>query len=232
MKRYSPPLIALLFILLTSCKKEKNTGTMGFRLKTENRAAQVAGRVSSASVTWTAGRVSSASITWTAGHIFADKVEFEAEKNDEFEISYEGNVRRKIDLFTSVPQQLTNITIPPGKYDEIGIEIDIANSALDTALVLRGTYNNNGQTIPVLFFINELVELEAEAENVIVNDNNDFQALTTFNLAQLTVGITGSMLNAATITNGTLVISKTNNQSIYNKILENLDDMDNVDIDD
>ncbi len=205
---------------------------MGFRLKTENRAAQVAGRVSSASVTWTAGRVSSASITWTAGHIFADKVEFEAEKNDEFEISYEGNVRRKIDLFTSVPQQLTNITIPPGKYDEIGIEIDIANSALDTALVLRGTYNNNGQTIPVLFFINELVELEAEAENVIVNDNNDFQALTTFNLAQLTVGITGSMLNAATITNGTLVISKTNNQSIYNKILENLDDMDNVDIDD
>ncbi len=193
---------------------------MGFKLTTANRTSQIS------------GRVSSASITWTAGHVFADKVEFEAEKDDEFEISYEGRVRRKIDLFTSVPQQLTNITIPPGKYDEIGIEIDIANSAADTALVLRGAYNNNGQTIPVLFFINELVELEAEAENVILNDNNDFQALTTFNLSQLTVGITGSTLNAATITNGTLIISKTNNQTIYNKILDNLDDMDDVDIDD
>ena len=193
---------------------------MGFNLTTANRTSQIS------------GRVSSASITWTAGHVFADKVEFEAEKDDEFEISYEGRVRRKIDLFTSVPQQLTNITIPPGKYDEIGIEIDIANSAADTALVLRGAYNNTGQTIPVLFFINELVELEAEAENVIVNDNNDFQALTTFNLSQLTVGITGSTLNAATITNGTLIISKTNNQTIYNKILDNLDDMDDVDIDD
>lgn len=220
MKRFPPLLIGFLLILLASCKKENNTGNVGFRLKTENRTAQVA------------GRVSSASITWTAGHVFADKVEFEAEKDDEFEISYEGRVRKKIDLFTSVPQQLTNITIPPGKYDEIGIEIDIANSAADTALVLRGAYNNNGQNIPVLFFINELVELEAEAENVIVNDNNDFQALTTFNLAQLTVGITGSMLNAATITNGTLIISKTNNQTIYNKILDNLDDMDDVEIDD
>ncbi len=193
---------------------------MGFKLTTANRTSQVA------------GRVSSTSIAWTAGHVFADKVEFEAEKDDEFEISYEGRVRRKIDLFASVPQQLTNITIPPGKYDEIGIEIDIANSTADTAIVLRGAYNNNGQTIPVLFFINELVELEAEAENVIVNDNNDFQALTTFNLAQLTVGITGSTLNAATITNGTLIISKTNNQAIYNKILDNLDDMDDVEIDD
>jgi hypothetical protein len=220
MKHKSPLLSLFILLLLASCKKEKNTGNMGFKLTTANRTSQIS------------GRVSSASITWTAGHVFADKVEFEAEKDDEFEISYEGRVRRKIDLFTSVPQQLTNITIPPGKYDEIGIEIDIANSAADTALVLRGAYNNNGQTIPVLFFINELVELEAEAENVILNDNNDFQALTTFNLSQLTVGITGSTLNAATITNGTLIISKTNNQTIYNKILDNLDDMDDVDIDD
>ncbi len=220
MKHKYPLLTVFILILLASCKKENNSGNMGFKLTTANRTSQVV------------GRVSSASIAWTAGHVFADKVEFEAEKDDEFEISYEGRVRRKIDLFTSVPQQLTNITIPPGKYDEIGIEIDIANSTADTALVLRGTYNNNGQTIPVLFFINELVELEAEAENVIVNDNNDFQALTTFNLAQLTVGITGSTLNGATITNGTLIISKTNNQAIYNKILDNLDDMDDVEIDD
>ena len=220
MKQFSLLLTGALFIFLASCKKENNTGNVGFRLTTTNRTAQVA------------GRVSSVSITWTAGHVFADKVEFEAEKDDEFEISYEGRVRRKIDLFTSVPQQLTNITIPPGKYDEIGIEIDISNSTTDTAFVLRGTYNNNGQIIPVLFFINELVELEAEAENVVVNDNNDFQALTTFNLSQLTAGVTGSLLNTATLTNGILVVSKTSNQIIYNKMIDNLDDMDDVEIDD
>lgn len=220
MKPISTLLFGLILLALSSCKKENNNGSVGFRLKTENRTAQVT------------GRVSSASITWTSGHVFADKVEFEAEKDDEFEISFEGRVRRKIDLFSSVPQQLTSISIPPGKYDEIGIEIDLINNSTDTALVLRGTYLSNGQTIPVLFFINELTELEAEAENVIINDNNDFQALTTFNLAHLTTGVSGTSLNNATLTNGALIISKNTNQNIYNKFIENLEDMDYVDFDD
>jgi hypothetical protein len=212
--------MSLVLIILSSCKKEKNNRTIGFQLKTENRSAQVV------------GRLSSMSITWTSGHVFADKIEFEAEKDDELEISFEGRVNRKIDLFASVPQQLTNITLPPGKYDEIGIEIDIKNTATDTAFVLRGIYNNNGQNVPVIFFINELVELEAESENVIVNNNNDFQALTTFNLSQMTAGISGTMLNNAALTNGILIISNTNNANIYNRIIENLDEMDYVDLDD
>ena len=220
MKLFLPLSTALVLFIFSSCKKENNNASIGFQLKTVNRTAQVV------------GRVSSASITWTSGHAFADKVEFEAEKDDSLEISFEGRVRRKIDLFSSVPQQLTNISLPPGKYDEIEVEIDIANTISDTALVLRGVYNNNGQNVPVLFFVNELVEIEAEAENVEINDNNDFQALTTFNLSQLTSGISGATLNAANLTNGVLIISKESNKAIYDKMIDNLDDMDDVDIDD
>jgi len=210
----------LILTIFSSCKKENNAGQIGFKLQTANRTSQVS------------GRVASASIVWNSGSVFADKVEFEAEKEDEFEISYEGRVRRKIDLFASVPQQLTNISIPPGTYDEISIEIDFTNNTGDTAFVLRGTYNNNGINTPVLLIINEVVELEAEAEAVTIGNDSDFRAITTFDLSQLTTGISGNALNNATLTNGTLIISQNNNQAIYNIIRENLYDMDSVEFDD
>ncbi len=76
------------------------------------------------------------------------------------------------------------------------------------------------------------MEIETEKENVVITDNNSYTALTTLNLSLLTRGITESMLNSATRTNGTILISSTSNTNIYNIILKNLEDCDGIEFED
>jgi uncharacterized membrane protein len=54
------------------------------------------------------------------------------------------------------------------------------------------------------------------------------KALTTINLSLLTTGVSELMLNNAVLTNGTIIISSTSNANIYNIILNNLHDSDEV----
>jgi hypothetical protein len=208
-----------LLILLVSCSKDKNGSSINYKVKTENRTSTV-------------GRVTAGTINWTSGSAFADKIEFEAEKNDDDEVEFESRVGRRIDLFASV-SDLGSISLAQGRYEEIEIELDLAPSGSDTAFLLRGSYTNSASvTTPVVFFINELIEFKAEAEDVNVSSDNDFSALTTLNLALLTSGITEAQLDNATSTNGVIVISKSSNTGLYSTLLSNLQNMDSVEIDD
>lgn len=210
-------LLSLLF-MAGSCNKDKDGSSLSYRLKTENRTSSV-------------GRVTAGTVNWTSGSAFADKIEFEAEKNNEDEVEYESRVNRRIDLFAPV-SDLGAISLPQGSYEEIEIELDLVPVAGDTAFVLRGNFTNTAsQTTPVVFFINELIEFKAEAEDVTVANNNDFSALTTLNLALLTTGVTENMLNNATRTNGVIVISKDSNTTLYNILVSNLQNMDSVEFD-
>lgn len=208
-----------LLILVASCSKDKDGSRLNYKVRTENRTSTV-------------GRVTAGTITWTSGSAFADKIEFEAEKNDDNEVEFEARVGRRIDLFAPV-SDLGAISLEQGRYEEIEIELDLAPAGADTAFLLRGSYTNSAsETTQVLFFINELIEFKAEAEDVNVANDNDFSALTTLNLALLTTGITESMLNSATRTNGVIIISKNSNGSLYNTLVSNLQNMDSVEFDD
>lgn len=210
----------LLLIFMTSCKKNKNAGSVSFQLRSQNQSSVVA------------GRIQSGALTWNSGYVFVDKVEFEAEKNDDFEIQIESRIRRRIDLFGSI-SQISTIQLEPGKYEEVEVELDLISTATDTAFVLRGSYANNaGATIPVVFVIRDTMELEAEAENVVLTGVDDYRFLTTFDLSKLTIGITQTLLNSATLTNGVLVISATSNSSLYSILLSNINKMDGVELDD
>ena len=54
------------------------------------------------------------------------------------------------------------------------------------------------------------------------------KVITTINLSLLTTGVSELMLNNAVRTNGTIIISSTSNANIYNIILNNLHDSDEV----
>ncbi len=54
------------------------------------------------------------------------------------------------------------------------------------------------------------------------------KVITTINLSLLTTGVSELMLNNAVLTNGTIIISSTSNANIYNIILNNLHDSDEV----
>lgn len=212
-------MVVAALLLLASCSKDDNGGQLSYQLKTKNPNATVS-------------RTSGGSVTWTSGSAYADKIEFEAEKDDDNEVEYESRVARRIDLFAPV-SQLGNISLPPGRYEEIEIEVDLAPSVTDTAFILRGSFSNNiGYTVPVVFYINELLEFKAEAEDISIGSAADITALTTLDLSQLTTGITESMLSSATLTNGILVISATSNAALYSVILSNINNIDDVELDD
>ena len=214
-------LLVLVTGLLVSCKKTKSAGNVSFQLRTQNRTS-----------TLVPGRLQSGSLNWTSGTAFVEKIDFEAEKDDDMEWELESRVGRRIDLFGSVAQ-LGNLQLIPGRYEEVEVELDLGSRNGDTAVVLRGTFvNNTGATIPVLFFVRGAVELRAEAENVVLTGTDDYRFLTTFDLSLLTKGISQTQLSNAQLSNGVLVIAANSNSSLYSKILSNLNDMDDVELDD
>lgn len=212
-------LLAAVSFSLFSCTKDKESTNLNYQVQTTNRSTGV-------------NRIAGGSINWTSGSAYVDKIEFEAEKNDDVEIKFESDANRRIDLFAAVAN-LGNITLPEGKYEEIELEIDLMSTGTDTAFLLRGIFTNStNQTTPVLFYISDVVEFETEAENVTINGGNQFTALTTLDLSLLTAVISESQLNAATRTNGVIVISKNSNSGLYSTILSVINSIDEVELDD
>lgn len=230
MKRITLALVAMVGTLLFfSCKKSKNGATVSLQLRAQNNTAVVGGRLDPSSI---AARTQSATLTWSGGSAFVEKFDFEAEKDDNFEIEIERRVSRRIDLFGSV-SQLGSIQLEPGKYDEVEVDLHLRSTGADTAFVLRGSFvNQAGTAIPIVFFITDAMEIESEVENVVLSGIDDYNFLSTFDLSKLALGITQTQLNNATVTNGTIVISKTSNTALYNIIYNNFQRIVDVELDD
>lgn len=212
MKLILPILSFSAVLFLTSCKKNNESSDATFKVKTTNRSALV-GR--------TAGTV-----TWTSGFASANEIEFEAEKEN-LQIELKSTARQRIDLFAPI-SSLGTITIPPGIYDEVEFEIHMSSTPTDPALELRGTYN----AIPIVFRVNSPLEIEAEYDDVTIGQGNNFNAIISLNLSLLTLGITDANLSSAQLTSGEIVISSTSNIALYNIMLANLKNIDEVEIDD
>lgn len=205
-------------LALFSCKKE-NTSTPGVTYK-----------IKTANATSTVGRVMLGSIAWTSGYASVSEIEFEAENNN-VEIEYKSETRQKIDLFSPLTT-LSTIIVPPGTYRDIEFEIEIEPNGNDAALELKGLYTSGAASTPVVLKINSEIEIESEKNDFTVTGTGSYSALTTLNLSLLSVGISESMLNNATKTNGVIEISATSNTSIYRIMLEKLKNCGGVEVDD
>lgn len=203
----------LLIFMFLSCQKDTNGPSgINYKMKTTNRTA-------------TAGRAEG-TITWTSGHASATEIEFEAERQDS-EIELKSGTQQRIDIFSPL-SSLGFIAVPPGTYEEVEFEVHLAPNPPDAALELRGNYNGT----PIIFTINTPLEIEAEFENVTITQNNDFTAIINLNLARLSQGITDAALSAATLTNGEIVISATSNVALYNIMIANISEIDEVEFED
>lgn len=211
--------LAVVAASFTSCKKSDNKNlSVNYQLRVENTSNSL-------------GRPLNRTITWTSGSAFVSKFDFEAELNDDNEVEFENRINRRVDLFSGV-SNLGAISLNPGRYEEIELDLHVRSTATDTAFVLHGSFTNSSNvTTPVVFFISDSFEFETEVENVTINSIDDFRALTTFDLARFTLGVTESALNSATQTGGRIVISANSNSSIYSKLLNNLQQMDRIDWD-
>ena len=205
-------------LFLVSCKKENSDPPgISYKLQTSNRSSVV-------------GRVAAGNIVWTSGYGNASEVKFEG-KAPSGELEYKTTVQQRIDLFSGI-STLGNVTLPPGSYQEVEFEVKLNPTATEPALLLNGTYTSTGPAIPIVFRIATPLEIETELNNVTVLANNGYNALTTLNLSLLTRGISQTMLDNAVKTNGTILINSSSNVDLYNIILNNLKECDDIDFDD
>ena len=207
--------LSITTLIMVSCKKEQNSASPGisYQLQTKNRASVV-------------GRVESGNIVWTSGYGNATEVKFES-KGPNGKLEYKSNLQQRIDLFSGV-SVLGNITLPPGTYQEVEFDLELNPTATEPAFLLNGSYTSTGPATPISFIISTPFEIKTEMNNVSVSANNGYNALTSLNLSLLSRGITQTMLDNAAKTNGTIIISSSSNVDLYNIILNNLKESDEI----
>ncbi len=203
-------------LLFAACKKNNSSPEVRYQINTISRSSTVA-------------RTLSGTVQWTSGYMNATEIKFEAENNTT-EVEYKSVAPQRIDLFAPLTT-LGIIALPPGTYTEVDFEVELAPNGSDASLELKGTFTSGVIVTPVIFRVGSALEIESEKDNVTIADNASYTALTSLNLSVLTQGITEAMLNNAQRTNGVIIISAASNTNLYNIILNNIGDMDEVEFD-
>lgn len=209
--------------LIFGCKKANTSNGVSYQFKTINPSTAVAYSSGNPSIMSPVG-VQGGTITWNSGYASATEVKFEAERSGSH-VEFQSETPVKIDLFAPL-STLGNLNIPTGVYDTAQFEIDLSPTSTDAALELHGMYD----TIPVIFRITKNHEFDAEQPKITIADGQSYTAVTALNLANLTQGISGATLGAATKdSTGAIVISESSNASIYDSMIANLQNSEEED---
>lgn len=225
MKRSIIPIAAVIALAATSCKKENSeAGQIGYQIKPANSTATLAG-------TKTGATVSSAStITWTSGSMVVSEIDFEAE-SENVEVEFELKKENTVDLFSPSPV-LGTVTVPDGTYEEVELKLELKKKTTGAApLILKGDYYDaNGVKTPIEFHFDENIEIEVEAENVVIS-SQDYTGIINIQLNKLLTNVTASDLSGVSITDGKIIVDGTTNTSLYNKMKTNFNFIGDCDFD-
>ena len=210
MKKASQLLSVITLMLIFAGCKKNSPGIEGvsFQLKASNNSTAVQ------------AKTTAASITWSSGTVTPSTVKFEAKKGTS-EVEYTSATSTQVNLFNIAQSTFGNISLPEGVYSEIELKIAVNGTVPAPALELNGSYNNGTVNTPVVFRITTPVLIKAEKNNVDIS-GGAFVAVTDLNLSLYTTGITQTMLNSATQTGGSIIISSNSNAALYNIIINNI----------
>jgi hypothetical protein len=206
---------AFSFIFAACAKKASGPGAIKFQLKATNTLAGLQ-------------RTNAASIQWTSGTATPSAVKFEA-KQGLSEVEFTSTAGQTVDLFNIAQSSFGNITLADGTYNEIEFKISLNGTTASPALELNGTFDNGTVITPVSFRVTAPLLIKTEKNNVAISSGS-FTAVTELNLAVYATGISQAMMNSATWTGGTIVISSASNANLYNIIVSNIDRFHHADI--
>lgn len=212
--------MVLVVISFAACQKgSKNaavvpsgTAKLSFQMKALNATLASLPADSSSSIT---------GLVWTAGNANIGKFAFEARRSG-VSINIESNNLTNVDLFALTPLQ-TYVTLDTGVYKEIEITAFLESTDTVPPLKVSGTFtNDSSKVVPIEFDLSGHATVKVEQNNIDINGTTDYTALLDVQLTRLTKGITADDLNKATLTNGSIVISKTSNTALYWKMRSNI----------
>jgi hypothetical protein len=207
--------------IFTSCQKEAETSnTVTYQANPVNFTSSVGASVSGSGLLVEAS--SNSSITWSEGILNIGEIDFEARK-DGSQIEYKYSQLVNVDI-SKAAAALGSIQIPDGTYDEVKLKLLFRKSSTDDIPArLKGSYTDlSGAKTPVELQFNEDLEIQVEAENLVMEANSHIARIN-MHLNKLLSRVTIADLTMATKTNGTIVISSTSNAALYAKIKASLE---------
>ncbi|EHQ24388.1 hypothetical protein [Mucilaginibacter paludis] len=214
--------VAFVFcVALTACKKTNVASSasdpqLNFVLQSDNPSFTFA------SAGATNGATGGQAFSWNWGIASITKFRMSAKRGG-MPVEYSSSNLTNVDLFSLVPS-LSSISIPKGDYTEVKTTtIFTQTNGTDFPVILKGTYvTGAGGHIPAEFDLNDNLEINVQVNNIIADGSKDFTTKIALHLNLFLNSISAQEIDAATRTNGTILINKTINTSLYNKIKGNM----------
>ena len=201
-------------MLLTSCSDDP---TPMARMKLE--------ATTTSSSTSTQGRLTATNdLEFTSGFITIREVVFDGDNNDGTSVSRTHEQIAVIDYATGVITPEVIVTVPAGIYSSVNLGIELQDDGDDPSMVLEGTYtNSNDVVIPIRFEFNSGEVFEANATTVTLSTDTDVVGKISWDALDWFSVISTARLDAATQTDGTIIISETSNAGIFSDVADRLD---------
>jgi hypothetical protein len=210
-------------MMLASCSKDNSTVGPATNPGTDNGQAGMTYELRAVNTTTGINQkvVGAGTLRWTSGYANPTQIKFEAKSKDT-KIEYKSTNTTRIDLFTPVAPGFGYFVLPAGTYKEIELKMKLDNVGPDPALFLAGNYTNNGVVYPVIFRVDDELEIKTELKDVTIDNTGSMAAITNLDLAGYSAGVTESMFRNAELTNGTIIISEASNRDLYRIMKSNL----------
>jgi len=209
--------VLMMGLSFTACKKENNNGsntytpTLQYQLNATNTSYS------------TARTTDAGTIVWTSAFAYPSMIKFEAKQNN-LEVAFKSTNNDRIDLFAATAASFGSFSLPAGTYDEIELKMTLDKKNGDPAMQLNGNVSNGLVSLPVMVQVDENLEMKTELHDVTIVNEDTYIAATTIDLADVTSGVTATMLLNADLTGGVIMVNKFSNKDIYRSIVNNLRD--------
>lgn len=217
-------LVCLVFAVLVvqSCKKYKKPTSVTFYMDME------ASPLFNGKLTFSSGYFSLYKLSFDGKRKKGDDVGFEKEYTSPLQVAFDPN---------NASQELM-FTIPQGIYEKIEMKFETDDDNGIVSLKVVGNYQNtSGDNIPVYLEINEseVFELKGTAssgQDIVLDKDVATKAKVLFNVTYWFESVSMNSFENAVLTsvNGTdaIVISNTSNESIYDNIIDRLEESDKI----
>lgn len=217
--------IAVLFVavvaLFSACKKENEP--------TPTDAKINVGFVTNRSTVAKPGGLSSSnSLSFTSGTIKIKEIKLDAKKADESSVKVSLKQPATIDFATQTVTPEVSLQLTPGVYKSIELGIELQDISNDPAIVIEGIYVNSlNASVPVRFELLTGEGFEAEGKDVNLTDRLNVMTKINLDPQYWFSTVTAAELDDAAMAagGGRILISKTTNTAIYNKVAERIDDL-------
>lgn len=231
-------MLLILLIAAVSCSKKKTptpaNKKLSYQFKVLNTKVSLTSSTRAHSVNAVTLGTSAGTIDWQSGFANILSISFigdnidnnvnqsdtTADTNDTF---VEPSIY-KVDLFGG-NQLLGNVDIAKGTYHDAEIKIELQSSSTEPALYLKGVYASATGSVPIELSLSEggaQMEVIATAKNLTVGSKDSYIAFINMHLDKLMAGVSTADLDAATLSNGSILINPNNNTAIYDKIMANI----------